>query len=173
MMRQTIAQNEREAAERMELHRRTARHDPPVGYVGIDYFLGVVRVISKDERTVVVVDQKGEHHTKIREHWHGLTSPRIVDLVGEELSEALGHALADGRPPAHRDGLNLVCLLNSHLGANRLLCDHLPADAMIPHSYEGEYSRPLPELAPEPRRREPVWTEPVVLEQFGSCLAAY
>lgn len=172
-MKPGIARRYNEAAERMELHRRIARHDPPVGYVGVDYFHGVVRVTAVEGQRVVIVDQHGEPHVEVRKHWLGLASPRLVDLVGAELSEALARALAAGRPPAHRAGLTLVCLLNSHLGANRLLCDHLPADARIPHRYEGEYSRPPPELAPEPRRCEPVWTEPVVLEQFGRCVAVY
>jgi hypothetical protein len=98
----------------------------------------------------------------------------LSELRTQELSKAIAAKFREFRSlPRQRNGLCLVGLLNRHFGEDKLLCDEIPADATVPHRYEGDWRSPARGLTPEPTRREAVWMEDEVLKRFGDCSAIY
>lgn len=92
---------------------------------------------------------------------------KLSELANDELRAAL-RALDLSSLPQKKGGLSLVGLRNDHLGKERLLLPELPADMVVPHRYEGDWRKPLPELSPEPTRCEAIGDDPV-LTRYARC----
>ncbi len=104
----------------------------------------------------------------------------LSELIGPQLSQALaaellpkhsGDQIMPARLVKPHGYLKLISLSNKHFGENRLLCDEIPADELIPHRYEGCWM--TIDGVRTPTAFDAVWHDGGILERFGNCFAVY